>query len=386
MMTATTTKGSMLDTTPSTVPGSGSGLSGDETTDAPPPPASGGLSARTWALLGALGALALVIGLVVNLVELDKVTLGPGGARPVEELVEISDGGEAFESEGEILFTTVSLDDDVTLWEGFMAWLDDDVTAFDKEEILGDRDEEESRQFNQELMEDSKTTAARVALERLGYDVISGSGALVAGIDPDQPAADVLMDGDTIVAVDGEPVELGDELVAEIRERKAGDAVTLTVEGDDGESREERVELGERPDLPGQAYLGIGVGTRDLEFDPPFSVEIDSGQVGGPSAGLAFTLAVIDVLTPGDLTGGEEIATTGSINGLGEVGRVGGVEQKATAVRDTEATLFLVPESEVDEAREAAGDEFEVVGVADLDEALAALADRGGDVGDLLAA
>jgi PDZ domain-containing protein len=325
----------------------------------------------------------LIVGLAVNLIVLDKVTIGPGGARPVEELVAVGGGGEAFDSDGEILFTTVSLDDHVTVWDGLVGWLDDDVSVFDKSDILGARDEEESRQLNQELMEDSKTTAVRVALEELGYDVASGSGALVAGIDPEQAGAEVLRDGDTIVAVDDEPVELGDDLVAELRERAPGDDVTLTVEAEGGRSREETVELGERPDRPGTAYLGIGVGTRELEVDLPFDVDIDSGEVGGPSAGLAFTLSVLDVLTPGELTGGVVVATTGTINGLGEVGPVGGVAQKAAAVRGTDAALFLVPESEVAEARAAAGDDLEVVGVADLDEALAALADRGGNAGDL---
>jgi PDZ domain-containing protein len=205
----------------------------------------------------------------------------------------------------------------------------------------------------------------------------------VAGVDPDQPAAEVLEGGETIVAVDDQPLALGDDLVAEVREREPGDDVTLTVEAENGESRDETVELGERPDAAGDAYLGIGVGTRDLEFDLPFQIEIDSGEVGGPSAGLAFTLAVLDVLTPGELTGGMEIATTGTINGLGEVGRVGGVAQKAAAVRGTDAALFLVPESELAEALAAAGDDLEVVGVADLEEALEALAELGGNGADL---
>jgi PDZ domain-containing protein len=372
----------MLDTTTPTVPGGGSGDPDGTGSDAdagadgrrPHRP-----SARTWWILGGLAAFGLVVGLAVNLIELDKVTIGPGGARPVEELVSVGDGGEAFPAEGDILFTTVSLDDRVTVWDGLLAWLDDDVAVFDKSEILGDRDPEESQQFNQELMEDSKTTAVRVALERLGYDVASGTGASVAIVDPDQPAADVLEAEETVVALDGEPLELGDDLVAAVRAREPGDPVTITIEDGAGEAREETVELGERPDLPGEAYMGIGVGTRDMEFDLPFEIDIDSGEVGGPSAGLAFTLAVLDVLTPGELTGGAEIATTGTINGLGEVGPVGGVAQKAAAVCDVGVALFLVPEPEMAEAEAAACDDLEVVGVADLDEALEALAAAGGD-------
>ncbi|MEL7206666.1 MAG: hypothetical protein AAGK32_00275, partial [Actinomycetota bacterium] len=297
----------MLDTTSTTVPGADSDLpdeaSGDGGDD-PEGPGSGagtgGRSARLWWILGGLVALAIVIGVAVNLIEVDKVTIGPGDARPVENLVSIEPDGERFESEGDILFTTVRLDDTISLWEYLVASLDDDVEVFDAQEILGDRDPEESRQLNQDLMDDSKTTAIRVAFEHLGVDIASGTGAQVAGIDPDQEAAEVLASGETIVAIDEEPVELGDELVAEVRERDPGDEIVLTVEEDDGDQREETVELGERPDLDGEAYLGIGVGTRDLEIDLPFELDIDSGEVGGPSAGLAFTLAVLDLLTPGE--------------------------------------------------------------------------------------
>lgn len=379
-MTATTTKGKMLDTTPTTVPGPESHIP----VDGPIDPASGERGDhRRWWILGGLAASALVIGLAVNLIELDKVTIGPGAARPVEQLVAVGDDGQAFESEGDILFTTVTLDDRITVWEAFVGWLDDDVDVFDKAEILGERDEEESRAFNQELMEDSKITAIRVALEQLGYDVADGTGALVAGLDPAEAAAEVLVNGDTVVEADGEPLELGDDLVAAVRQREPGDVIELTVENDAGEARQESIVLGERPDLPGEAYLGIGVGTRDLEMELPFEIDIDSGRVGGPSAGLAFTLAVLDVLTPGELTGGDVVATTGTINGLGEIGRVGGVAQKAAAVRDSGVTLFLVPQSEVAEAEEVAGDDLDVVGVENLDDALEALAARGGNALDL---
>ncbi|OWY61490.1 hypothetical protein B7486_63515, partial [cyanobacterium TDX16] len=106
----------------------------------------------------------------------------------------------------------------------------------------------------------------------------------------------------------------------------------------------------------------------------------DSGQVGGPSAGLAFTLALLDELTPGSLTGGESVTATGTMDLVGRVGPVGGVKQKTAAVRRAGDTLFLVPPDELAEAQAAAGDDLEVVAVSTLDEALEALGEHGGDV------
>jgi PDZ domain-containing protein len=122
--------------------------------------------------------------------------------------------------------------------------------------------------------------------------------------------------------------------------------------------------------------------TRDLHYDLPFPVRIDTEDVGGPSAGLALTLGLLDLLTPGSLTGGETIATTGSIDPDGVVGEVGGVAQKAVAAERAGARLILVPEAEADDARRFAGD-LEVVGVSTLDDALEALAGIGGNALEL---
>jgi PDZ domain-containing protein len=124
--------------------------------------------------------------------------------------------------------------------------------------------------------------------------------------------------------------------------------------------------------------VGLVGTTRDLAIDLPFDVAIDAEDVGGPSAGLAFTLSVLDILTPGDLTGGERVATTGTIGFDGSVGPIGGIEQKTVAAREAGVDLFLVPAAEVEAARADAGS-MRVVGVDDLADALAALDDVGGN-------
>ena len=105
-------------------------------------------------------------------------------------------------------------------------------------------------------------------------------------------------------------------------------------------------------------------------------------SIGGPSAGLAFTLTLIDMLTPGELTGGNRVAVTGTISAAGDVGNVGGVAQKAAVAEAEGVAMFIVPKELVD-AAESTTDDLRVVGVESLDDALAALAELGGDVEEL---
>jgi PDZ domain-containing protein len=142
------------------------------------------------------------------------------------------------------------------------------------------------------------------------------------------------------------------------------------------------VELIASPDDTNRTIIGfVPFDTASAEL--PFEVSIDSGAIGGPSAGLAFTLTLMDELTPGELTGGREVAVTGTINIDGTVGAIGGLSAKTSAVRQMGTEIFLVPASQSDDdlakARRIAGDEVEIIPVATLDEALAALAERGGN-------
>jgi PDZ domain-containing protein len=137
------------------------------------------------------------------------------------------------------------------------------------------------------------------------------------------------------------------------------------------------------PDDPGRAVIGISPEDRIVGFDLPIEVTIDSGTVGGPSAGLAFTLAVLDVLTPGELTGGHRVAVTGTMALDGTVGPVGGAAQKAITIRDAGYEVFLVPSDELDEVRATVGGDLEVVAVDTLAEALEALGSLGGNAGSL---
>lgn len=322
---------------------------------------------------------ATVAGLVVNL---PYYAIGPGEARATEPTVSVS-GAESYPAGDELLFTTVVLDR-VNGFEALAGWLSPDVDLVPAEQIDGNQTPAQNQQLNQQLMDESEEAAVVVALEHLGFDVVSGTGATVEDVVADAPAEGVIEPGDTVVRAGGERVERVEDLVAQIDARAPGDELALVLEPDDGPRRTERVRLAEFPDAPDEPFLGVsGLSTRDLELDYPFDVTIDPGQVRGPSAGLAFTLAVLDVLTPGDISNGVPVAVTGTIDGLGRVGPVGGADFKALAARSAGAEVFIVPEGEEDLAASRVGDDLRIEPVATLEDALDVLASLGGNALDL---
>jgi PDZ domain-containing protein len=157
--------------------------------------------------------------------------------------------------------------------------------------------------------------------------------------------------------------------------------VTLAVRPATGPDRTETVKLGQSPASLGapHAFLGISTDTKE-QAKLPFDVTIDPGNIGGPSAGLAFTLGVLDKLSTRDLTGGRVIAATGTINPDGTVGPIGGIVQKTAAVRKAGAVAFLVPPSEYAQAEKHAGSHLRVIKVNNLDDALNALRSVGGNL------
>ena len=228
-------------------------------------------------------------------------------------------------------------------------------------------------------MSDSKDAATYQALTRLGYTVpSSGTGAVVAAVQPDSPASGVLRVGDVIVGIDDLPITMNSQLIDVIGDSRPGSTRSLVVEKFDGtDSHTVTVTIGARSDDAERGFLGVSTFTRDLTFSFPVTVTIDSGAVSGPSAGLAFTLGLLDVLSPGSLTGGQHIAATGTMDLNGGVGPVGGVHQKVVAARRAGATLMLVPTSELTEARRYAGS-LRVEPADTLDQALAVLTTIGG--------
>lgn len=334
---------------------------------------------RLGVAVATLAVLALVASLVVRL---PYYVLSPGMSRPTEDLITVR-GADTFDTEGAVDFLTVSMRQ-VTPIEVVAAWINGSQQIRSADEILGRLTPDESRDLDLRMMANSKDAAQYQALRRLGYDIRRlGTGAIIASVVDGGPVAGVLVAGDVVTAIDGRTIELSDELIAAVGTSPPGTVLTLDVEPfdavRDGARPARRVEVvvGARPDEPTKGYLGITTFTRDLSFDFPVQVTIDSGSVGGPSAGLAFTLGILDVLTPGSITGGLAIATTGTIQLDGRVGPVGGVPQKVVAARRQGVQLMLVPASELEQARAHAGG-LRIEPVETLDDALAILASVGG--------
>ena len=332
----------------------------------------------------------------------DRYAEAPGSADGVNDRLAFL-AVERFPSDGEILFVTVA-GPRLTGLQALIGWIDPDVREDTYDERFPDRTPEEDREVAQQAMRTAKDDAPYVALTKLGFPTALVPGEVIVGsmlcevvsedgqrCDDYVPAADFLEPGDEFVAVDGVTIDTREDLSRVLQAFEPGDSVEVVVRREDttadGGSTEVEgsVELIESPDEPGRAIFGL-LTADTTQVELPFAVDIDTGRIGGPSAGLAFTLALLDELTPGELTGGRRIAVTGTIDVNGNVGPIGGLHQKAVAVRTAGAEAFIIPAAQSEEdiatAREILGAE-NVFPVANLDEALAVLDGFGGNALEL---
>jgi len=301
------------------------------------------------------------------------VVLRPGPSDDAVGFISIADAVDP-DPTGELRLTTVAVEDDLTWRSWFAARGSTSSEAVPREQIYPPGvDREQVAETNAALMVDSQQVATIIALEELGFE-LRGRGAVIAAVTEDA-VTEELEPGDVIVAVDGEPMEESADVVAAVQANEPGATISFEVVNDD-DTRDVEVTLGASPDDPERAFVGVLLTT---DLDLPLDVSIDAGAIGGPSAGLLFALAIVDLLDEGELTGGEVIAGTGTLNRAGEVGAVGGVRQKvagaSSSAGDQEpATVFLVPRGNFDEARavEVTNDVL-VVPVDTFDDALAAL-------------
>jgi PDZ domain-containing protein len=342
--------------------------------DAPAPQPS-----RRWLVAVLAGVLAAGLLIASVTIDLPYYALAPGSARQVNDLIDGPDDRD-FPPTGRVMMATVSLRraQPIDVVEG---WFDDDIEIVKEEQVVGKTPPRQYHELNLQLMDESKRTAIVVALRKMGFQVPAhGKGALITTIIPDRgfPAEGHLQPGEVITAVDGQPVEFVEDAVNLLQQHKPGDEVTLSITTPEGDSRIEKLPMARNDN--GRAVLGVELQTSKLDYDVPLDVKIDSGDIGGPSAGLAFTLGVLDQLTPGELTGGRAVAATGTMSIDGTVGDVGGVPQKTAAVIAAGAKYFLVPPGEFAQAKKRAGKRLQVIKVATIDDALVALGKLGGNV------
>jgi PDZ domain-containing protein len=338
---------------------------------------------RRWPRV--LGVIALTVsftvllaGVAASRISVPWVAIEPGSAAPAQDRVEVT-GAQTFTPDGDILFLTVRVKR-LSMLELILRARDRNVSLVSERDYYGTSTPQQSRQEARDLMVRAKSDAELVALSRLGYAAFENSGVRVQSIDAGSAADGALRQFQVITAADGRRTATPQDLIAYLGTLGPGSTVSLSVENADGtETATVGVTLRARPDGKPGGFLGITTSQRVNEAkDLPVTVEIDSGKVGGNSAGLAFTLAILDELTEGSLTGGHRVAVTGTMALDGTVGEVGGIMQKAVAARRAGAEYFLVPRSLEPLARTTAGS-MQVIPVSNLDDAIEALASIGGD-------
>ncbi len=320
---------------------------------------------------GYLGsALVVVIILVMAFLPVPYIKFAPGpmysttGAVDGVELITITDT-MTYPTTGELDMTTVSERGGpfggLTLPEAFVGWVDPDqavapVGLFYPAETSAD----DAREENTADFVSSQSAAIGASL---GYlDIPVTSRVSVAQVLPSGPSAGKLQIGDIIRAVDGTAISVPTELPPLVQARPPGSTAQFAITRD-GVDQTADVVLGASPRDPAQGYAGIAGGT---EVVGPFPITFGLEDVGGPSAGLMFSLGIIDKLTPEELSGGKLVAGTGTITPTGEVGPIGGLPQKLFAARDKGTDLFLAPAGNCDDVLASAPEELDVVKVENL--------------------
>ncbi len=312
--------------------------------------------------------LLAVLALVLANTSTYYVAYSPGEASDLSPRITLT-GSKQFKPKGHFLLATVGLTDRLTTLQWLQAKINPDYDLKRYKDIYPSGRATELKR-SRVMMDDSKTLATLAALRYLGKDGV-GSGVKVLEVGVNTPATGKLRVGDIITSINDAPICVSTDLRTGIMRQEPGTPVRLSVTRSGKPVTVDIVPL----TFNGQRIIGVGVET--VKCDLPINVKIETASIGGPSAGLSMTLAILDLLTPGELTGGTVVAATGTIDADGSVGDVGGVRQKTAGVRSAGAKLFLVPPGEEQEARSRAGN-LPVVAVSNLDQAIAALRQFGG--------
>ncbi|NND76543.1 MAG: hypothetical protein HKN44_16230 [Ilumatobacter sp.] len=329
----------------------------------------------------------------------------PASAESVNDRVvfgDLPDDVGRFRPDGDFFFVTVSAPAQ-SLLSWFAGRGDPAIDLLTTEDKFGVRTPSQRREAALQQMRTASQEAQFVALTAAGYEPEISLGEVVVqevlcrtvgedGLCAEYYPSDEQIDpSDTIVEAEGVPLNSVEDLTAVLADKQPGDTADLLIDRPEVGRLDVTVVLSAAPDDPERTIVGFRpFDTRVVTL--PFEVDIDTGRIGGPSAGLAFTLALIDELTPGELTGGRNIAVTGTIGLDGSVGAIGGLTQKVNAVSQHGVDVFIVPAGqrelrepepgEPDLRRkldEAGRGQVELIPVANLEEALAALEALGGD-------
>lgn len=330
------------------------------------------MTRRTATLVTSIVALVATLGLV-SLIPVPFVSFSPGptkntlGTSKNKQVIEVT-GHATFPTTGQLDLTTVSVtspDRDLTLPQAMRNWLDPHHDLFPREFIYPpDQSADEVEKENTEEMAGSQDSAVAAALQEAGVPYLPKVTSVAAGT----PAENKLQPGDVVLSVDGVRVSKVPQVGELVRKHKVGENVSFVVRRA-GKERTVVLKTAPTPDQPKRPMVGISIGV-----DSPVKVTVNLGaDIGGPSAGLAFALAIYDKLTDGPLLAGKHVAGTGTIDPLGQVGAIGGIQQKIAGAKDDGATVFLVPAPNCETAAHADVDGVQLVRVATLHDAVTAL-------------
>jgi PDZ domain-containing protein len=345
-----------------------------------------------------LSWLILLTVVVMAGVRIQRWEIAPGEAMTVSSRIGFMPAKEGdavpqrYVADNGIRFVT-AFGGQLSILDSVLGWLDPYVRVDTYTEHFGEQTPTSSRRLGFQAMTGAKQVAEYVAMSKVGLEASLKEGPILIEqvICQDAPAENSacvnLQVGEQITHIDGVPTPTLSLLAVQMKNRKVGESVVLTVlpyvapnEETERKPKKVTVTLMVSPDDE-RAIVGfIPADTRVTSL--PFDVNISTADIGGPSAGLAFTLALLDELTEGNLMGKGRVAATGTMDENQNVGAIGALEQKAVAVRDAGVTLFLVPAGqspdEMKAARAAAGSGVRIVQVATLDDALKELRRNGG--------
>jgi Lon-like protease len=313
----------------------------------------------------------VAFGVLLAMVTVPYVSLGPGptfntlGEVEGKEVVDI-EGTDVHKTTGQLNMTTVSQRDNLTLGQALTLWMSGREQLVPRDLVYPpDKSKDEIDEANSEEFKQSENSAEYAALGYLKY----APAVTVQNVTKDGASAGKLQEGDAIDGVDGVPVSSLEQFQGIMAKTKPGQEVVLDFRRKNAAPGVATIKLKSNPDKP-HGFLGIGVVEAPWA---PFKIDFNLANIGGPSAGLVFSLAVVDKLTTGDLSGDKFVAGTGTIASDGKVGSIGGITHKILAAHEAGATVFLVPADNCDEAKSAHEDGIALLKVDTLTQAVDSL-------------
>jgi Lon-like protease len=263
----------------------------------------------------------------------------PGMAKELEPIIQVENG---YDEKGTFMLTTVRMGK-ANIYSYLIAKASKYQKIYPEKDIRREDETEEEYSTRQlHLMDTSKLNAIEVSYKRAGIPVnYHYKGVYVLNIFPDMPAAGKLLPGDRIIKIDDRSFTSSASFIDYVNEKQVGDSIILSIERNDS-PKEVTITVATYPQYPSKKGVGIEL-VEDKEIIVKPIVKVNTAEIGGPSAGLMFSLEIFNQLTKEDLTRGYDIAGTGTITADGIVGPIGGIEQKIVAADKVGAEIFFAP-------------------------------------------